>query len=457
MNNKDILFINIIKYSGPDFKCREELFNLHKKNLQLEASINIRKNIEYEYNKLKIEELNEKIDELKFQKSFIIKRNKKILEDIQKNNFYSMELASHSYQYLDSLNKNKKKYQNYLDSIQPRIQSEFNTQLFSQNNIFMLERNKELNELKKIENKNNYYEELMKINEKLAKEINDLKKRNHLLSLENQEKEKLFLEKNENLKNKINIINQDNNQNNEMNRKDRVNISNKEEIIHFKNIKKDIIQKKSNDKIIQFELNKNHSFGELDKLKQAEIDILNEKIKKMYLLNKENAKDDSMSLDNDSLDDLRKQILPKKKEENYKFNMVGTLNQNFENSINDKNNENKNVSNIQKNENSQNSNGDNKKNAIIDHNNDDTPEGQNNSNKVNQMNKIGSKSSFNLLNSKNNNIDNNKIEEKSEDKKEDIIEEEKKGEEKQQSDGSGENSEYKDYDIEIIESVNSKK
>ena len=439
LNNKNLIFFNIINNSGPYFKCREELLNLHKKNLQLEASINMHKNIEFEYNKLKIEQLKEKIDELKFQKNFIIRRNKNILENIQKNNFYSMELASRSYQNLDNLKKKKKNYQNYLDIIQPRIQSEFNTQLFSQNNIFMIERNKEINKMKQIENKYNYYEELMKTNEKIAKEIKDLRKRNYLLSLENQEKEKLFLEKNELLKKTINVFNQDNNEINENNKKDRV-YRNGENMQNIKiNLnKKNII----NDKIIQYELNKNHSFGELDKLKQTEIDIVNEKIKQIYQ-NYENDQNESMSLNNDSINDLKKQILPKTKEDYIKIDFSNTINQNFENYNNNQN------SNVKKNkENNLNINLINNK-INKDNDNEPTPEGQNYNKNLNiqeQDNKINSNSTFNLFNSNN---DNNNI------KKEEIIKKDKNSEIIEEKDisshGSGENHEYDEFSEEVIE------
>ena len=49
-------FINILKNSGPEFQYRDELIQLHSRALQLESSINLRKQIEYEYNKLKLEE-----------------------------------------------------------------------------------------------------------------------------------------------------------------------------------------------------------------------------------------------------------------------------------------------------------------------------------------------------------------------------------------------------------------
>ena len=86
MLQNNLLFFNIIKNSNQDFQFKEELFNLHKRTLQLESSLKMRRNIEYEYNKLKIEELKEKIEDYQFQKKFINKRNQNILDDIESNN-----------------------------------------------------------------------------------------------------------------------------------------------------------------------------------------------------------------------------------------------------------------------------------------------------------------------------------------------------------------------------------
>ena len=102
------LLINIIKNSGPDFKFREELIQLHSRCLQLESSINLRKQIEHEYNNLKLEEVKERIDEIKFQKKFFIKRNNDIINDLQKRNIKNIEAASNTLDIFQNLQKQKK-------------------------------------------------------------------------------------------------------------------------------------------------------------------------------------------------------------------------------------------------------------------------------------------------------------------------------------------------------------
>ena len=336
-NNKNILFFNIIKNSGPDFKFREELIKLHSRNLQLESSINLRKEAEYEYNKLKIKELNERQDEFKFQKKFFIKRNQNILENIQKNNFASLELASASNKALLDIHKRKDDYQNYLNSILPGLEVWFNTQLFSQNNILMKEKENEKNKLILNENRNKYYEELMKMNEDLAKEIKKLKKQNYELSLQNQEKEKLFYEKEKDLINQMNNFNPEENNstlfqnrnlkeiNNMINNN---NLNDNNNNVGSGNLRsgKKIIEQKGN-LLMQYALNMNHEYGALDEIRQKEIDIENEKLKKeFYDLNYQNK---IIISDRNSLDDLRKQIIP---------GMYNTLNQNFHNLGNDSKN-----------------------------------------------------------------------------------------------------------------------
>ena len=326
--------MNLINNSGPDFKGLEDLINLHKKTLQIELSLKLRKNIEYEYNKLKLQESKENIEEMNFQNKYIKKRNENFIEDIQNYNFNSFESSSRSSQNLSNLKNRKNLYQNYLDTILPRFKSDFKTKIYSQNNIFMIERNKEFDKLKKNIGKYKYYEDLLKANENLAKEIKYLQYKNNILSSQNQEKEKIFSEKEEKLRNNINNINLDNSnsiiiQNNEINKnnKDRININYMKDNIKFKNSN---IQKKGH-KILQYHLNMNHKHGILDDIKQKEIDIINEKIREQYYKeNLEKELNESISSSIEPLYDLRKQIINPKKQDNIYFNMPDTLKQNFD-------------------------------------------------------------------------------------------------------------------------------
>ena len=326
--------MNLINNSGPDFKGLEDLINLHKKTLQIELSLKLRKNIEYEYNKLKLQESKENIEEMNFQNKYIKKRNENFIEDIQNYNFSSFESSSRSSQNFSNLKNRKNLYQNYLDTILPRFKSDFKTKIYSQNNIFMIERNKEFDKLKKNIGKYKYYEDLLKANENLAKEIKYLQYKNNILSSQNQEKEKIFSEKEEKLRNNINNINLNNSnsiiiQNNEINKnnKDRININYMKDNIKFKNSN---IQKTGH-RIPQYQLNMNHKHGILDDIKQKEIDIINEKIREQYYKeNLEKELNESISSSIESLYDLRKQIINPKKQDNIYFNMPDTLKQNFD-------------------------------------------------------------------------------------------------------------------------------
>jgi len=199
-------FINILKNSGPDFQYRDELIQLHSRALQLESSINLRKQIEYEYNKLKLEEVKERIDEIQFQKKFFNKRNNDILNDIQKHRLKNLENASNSKDIFLNIQKQKKRYRDYIDSLIPKIQTEFNVQLHKESNKLAIDKIKELKELKKIQDKNNYYDEITKVNEKLANEIENLKRKNLEALEKNKEKEKLYLESQKLLQNQINYL-----------------------------------------------------------------------------------------------------------------------------------------------------------------------------------------------------------------------------------------------------------
>ena len=202
----NVQFINILKNYGPDFQYRDELIQLHSRALQLESSINLRKQIEYEYNKLKLEEVKERIDEIQFQKKFFNKRNNDILNDIQKLRLKNLENASNSKDIFLNIQKQKKRYRDYLDSLIPKIQTEFNVQLHKESNKLAIDKIKELKELKKIQDKNNYYDEITKVNEKLANEIENLKRKNLEALEKNKEKEKLYLESQKLLQNQINYL-----------------------------------------------------------------------------------------------------------------------------------------------------------------------------------------------------------------------------------------------------------
>lgn len=197
------LLINIIKNSGPDFKFREELIQLHSRCLQLESSINLRKQIEHEYNNLKLEEVKERIDEIKFQKKFFIKRNNDIINDLQKRNIKNIEAASNTLDIFQNLQKQKKKYGEYISSLIPKIQTEFNVELHKNSNKLARQKIDELKIYQKMKCKNEYYEEMIKTNEKLVNEINYLKKKNDEYEIKSKQKENKFLESKKKLQNQM--------------------------------------------------------------------------------------------------------------------------------------------------------------------------------------------------------------------------------------------------------------
>ena len=276
-------FINILKNSGPEFQYRDELIQLHSRALQLESSINLRKQIEYEYNKLKLEEVKEKIDEIQFQKKFFNKRNNDILNEIQKHRLKNLENASNTKENYLNIEKQKKRFGNYIASLLPKIQTEFNVQLHKESNKLVRDKIKEIKELKKIQNKNNYYDEITKENEKLASEIENLKRRNLEEKEKNKEKEKLFLESQKLLQDQI-----ENFKINEEKEKDKFDINE-----YFKPN-----QNKDSENIKAYE-----EFPELNNMKLRK-DSLNSDV---------------------SLQDLKKQIINPNK-----GIPVGTLHQNFE-------------------------------------------------------------------------------------------------------------------------------
>ena len=172
------LLVSILKNSGPDFKHRDELIQLHSKALKLESSINLRKQIEYEYNNLKLEEVKERIDEIQFQRKFFIKRNNDILNDIQKRNLKNLEISSTKQDLYQNIKKQKEKYGDYISSLIPKIQIELNVQLHRDSNKLVIQKMEEMKKLQMNKNKIDYYDKIEEENEKLVKEIEIIKKKN---------------------------------------------------------------------------------------------------------------------------------------------------------------------------------------------------------------------------------------------------------------------------------------
>ena len=264
------LLVSILKNSGPDFKHRDELIQLHSKALKLESSINLRKQIEYEYNNLKLEEVKERIDEIQFQRKFFIKRNNDILNDIQKRNLKNLEISSTKQDLYQNIQKQKEKYGDYISSLIPKIQIELNVQLHRDSNKLVIQKMEEMKKLQMNKNKIDYYDKIEEENEKLVKEIEIIKKKN-------------------------------------------------EESLIKSKIKKEQIEEK------QKKLKSDFNIDEYYKPNQINIDLNN--MKEYSELNKMKLKKDSIDSDHPSLQDLSKQIINPKKSN---LNFSGTLHQNFE-------------------------------------------------------------------------------------------------------------------------------
>ena len=264
------LLVSILKNSGPDFKHRDELIQLHSKAIKLESSINLRKQIEYEYNNLKLEEVKERIDEIQFQRKFFIKRNNDILNDIQKRNLKNLEISSTKQDLYQNIQKQKEKYGDYISSLIPKIQIELNVQLHRDSNKLVIQKMEEMKKLQMNKNKIDYYDKIEEENEKLVKEIEIIKKKN-------------------------------------------------EESLIKSKIKKEQIEEK------QKKLKSDFNIDEYYKPNQINIDLNN--MKEYSELNNMKLKKDSIDSDHPSLQDLSKQIINPKKSN---LNFSGTLHQNFE-------------------------------------------------------------------------------------------------------------------------------
>ena len=205
MDKTNTLLMNIIKNSEDIFIDKDVLLNIHFRINSLDSNIKLRKAFEYKYNNLRIKELEEEIDELKFQRKFYLQRNNNILKTIENNNFKSFDLHSKTNDIIQNINETKNKYQQYLNNNSNIIKKEFIEGLLLNKNILIKEKEKEIEKQKKIEHEYDYYDELGEINEKIVKDIQKLRKINKELNDNNENKKLKFLQREKYLKEMLNI------------------------------------------------------------------------------------------------------------------------------------------------------------------------------------------------------------------------------------------------------------
>lgn len=302
--NSNANFFSLINNSSENFISKEELIDLHTKALLLESNIKLRKDMEVEYSKLKIEELNEDIEETLFQKKHLTKRNNDIISSLSKDDFESYDFSYKSIQAKEKLEKRKKQFQNYLDSQLPVIKNEFDYLVQCKNNFFLAEKAIEENKIRQnevlLDLHNDFYKKQIMENTKLIDEIKQLKKRN--VELQNQIEKKdnyyntLQIKLKSELKgeslNNLGVYYYDNNEEesdgiiNEEIKNDSEKYSIKEEKENYDYEEKNLRGRKKEGskggKYPKYVLNNNHIHGKLDDIKQKELDKINKQNEEKY-------------------------------------------------------------------------------------------------------------------------------------------------------------------------------
>ena len=180
------LLANIIRNSR-HFSHQKEFLNYHRKSASLESAINARKIMEYNTTKAKYDLLKEKLEKYDMQKKNFIDKEKKILENIEKNNLNSLMVGSNK-NILENIKEYKKEYQEYLNEKSQQIKNDFN--LCLEQYFIVKEKKKEEELLKMNEEKKKSYEKMMKNNEKLIDEIKALKLKNEEVTIQNENMKK---------------------------------------------------------------------------------------------------------------------------------------------------------------------------------------------------------------------------------------------------------------------------
>lgn len=126
-NNPNI--VHMLNYLNEDFSFKEEFEQLRLKGLALEEKMRIRKDLENEYNKLRLEKLQNDIEATKKKNKLAEQRNENIMKRVYNRIYnqynYNDELNKHK----DKLSKAKKEYRHHNEHLVEVYQQELNKKL----------------------------------------------------------------------------------------------------------------------------------------------------------------------------------------------------------------------------------------------------------------------------------------------------------------------------------------
>ena len=283
--NKSVMQL-LLSLPDDKFKNKAELIALHRESSILTSQIKFRKDIDMQYSKLKLKEVNNDINELQFQSKFANKRNDALLASIQNDQFKGFSIASNSNNSRMKLLEFKSKYEDYYKYQVVQIKKEFNYQLIAKQNELLAAKAVYENQVKQNENimkmENDYYERINQMNMKIIEKVKELQEKNEKIAKEREKKALMYQEMQRKLNEKIYNTQLEYHPDVEIKEEKKEEEPQKEEK-DLKQSTTSLNKSKKYKTVIEktYVLNMNHKRGKLDDIRQSQLNSIIQKKKDM--------------------------------------------------------------------------------------------------------------------------------------------------------------------------------
>lgn len=283
--NKSVMQL-LLSLPDDKFKNKAELIALHRESSILTSQIKFRKDIDMQYSKLKLKEVNNDINELQFQSKFANKRNDALLASIQNDQFKGFSIASNSNDSRMKLLEFKSKYEDYYKYQVVQIKKEFNYQLIAKQNELLAAKVVYENQVKQNENimkmENDYYERINQMNMKIIEKVKELQEKNEKIAKEREKKALMYQEMQRKLNEKIYNTQLEYHPDVEIKEEKKEEEPQKEEK-DLKQSTTSLNKSKKYKTVIEktYVLNMNHKRGKLDDIRQSQLNSIIQKKKDM--------------------------------------------------------------------------------------------------------------------------------------------------------------------------------
>ena len=283
--NKSVMQL-LLSLPDDKFKNKAELIALHRESSILTSQIKFRKDIDMQYSKLKLKEVNNDINELQFQSKFANKRNDALLASIQNDQFKGFSIASNSNDSRMKLLEFKSKYEDYYKYQVVQIKKEFNYQLIAKQNELLAAKAVYENQVKQNENimkmEKDYYERINQMNMKIIEKVKELQEKNEKIAKEREKKALMYQEMQRKLNEKIYNTQLEYHPDVEIKEEKKEEEPQKEEK-DLKQSTTSLNKSKKYKTVIEktYVLNMNHKRGKLDDIRQSQLNSIIQKKKDM--------------------------------------------------------------------------------------------------------------------------------------------------------------------------------